>query len=451
MELKSLLSWNQKIGNNCCHYDLVEGIRFVKPYLRTHVTSAKERWFGSDLLTCYTREYSIPENICLDMIQRGRLLVNNERTRPNYILKPLDRILLKNDVIIEKPILDFQSITILPNFYDNNRNTSGNGTIDHKTTCYPNSNEYYAIEKPASVPVHSTGKYFKNSLHFILENEYQMNNVRFVHRLDKCTTGVLVCTKSAHANRIYHELSARSTTSSTTTTTKTTTTTAVSEHQQDGNNESQEIQKYYVARVHGLFVDTSSVHHIKYPLQMINTRRGLWDPIVPDKVFPEIVPHEFHKPIVKDAYTQILPLKYSKELNMTLILCRPITGRTHQIRCHLRGMGYPIVGDLRIPDINDKSNWSRKYEIMKQFENDQDKCLRIFRELAIKEFFENRDMLSHEFQIDLHSIVYHSPPLFSFESQEYPDWVFENMFTSQEEFQQKVYDGIQQLEMEANK
>jgi 23S rRNA-/tRNA-specific pseudouridylate synthase len=405
------------------------------------------------------------------MIQRGRLLVNNERTSPNYILKPLDRILLKNDVIIEKPILNFQSITILPNFYDdNNKNTSDNGNINHNTTCYPNSNEYYAIEKPASVPVHSTGKYFKNSLHFILENEYQMKNVRFVHRLDKCTTGVLVCTKTANANRIYHELSARSTARPTTITT----TTTVSEHQQDGNNEAQEIQKYYVARVHGLFVDTSSVHHIKYPLQMINTRRGLWDPIVPDKVFPEIVPHEFHKPIVKDAYTQILPLKYSKELNMTLILCRPITGRTHQIRCHLRGMGYPIVGDLRIPDINDKSNWSRKYEIMKQFENDEDKCLRvcvmylffslyslfnnyypqfkqIFQELAIKEFFENRDMLSHEFQIDLHSIVYHSPPLFSFESQEYPDWVFENMFTSQEEFQQKVYDCIQQLEMEANK
>lgn len=37
---------------------------------------------------------------------------------------------------------------------------------------------------------------------------------------------------------------------------------------------------------------------------------------------------------------------WKKGLKNTLLLCQPITGRTHQIRKHVAGMGHPIIGDI---------------------------------------------------------------------------------------------------------
>jgi len=51
--------------------------------------------------------------------------------------------------------------------------------------------------------------------------------------------------------------------------------------------------------------------------------------------------------------------------NATLVLCRPVTGRTHQIRRHAREMGQPVIGDTQHG--NSKVNrWWREHRNLKR-------------------------------------------------------------------------------------
>ena len=50
-------------------------------------------------------------------------------------------------------------------------------------------------------------------------------------------------------------------------------------------------------------------------------------------------------PNVKPAQTSFTPLLYHPASNTTIVQCKPITGRTHQIRLHLQFLGHPIAND----------------------------------------------------------------------------------------------------------
>ena len=47
----------------------------------------------------------------------------------------------------------------------------------------------------------------------------------------------------------------------------------------------------------------------------------------------------------KAARTLFRMIRYCEEDNTSIIECRPLTGRTHQIRCHLCHLGHPIAND----------------------------------------------------------------------------------------------------------
>ena len=45
----------------------------------------------------------------------------------------------------------------------------------------------------------------------------------------------------------------------------------------------------------------------------------------------------------------------------TLLRCSPKTGRTHQIRVHLAGMGHPIIGDRRYGCLHRQYSWAPRF------------------------------------------------------------------------------------------
>ena len=52
-----------------------------------------------------------------------------------------------------------------------------------------------------------------------------------------------------------------------------------------------------------------------------------------------------HSGIGKPAITRYKLLEINEEKNLSLFLCKPLTGRTHQIRVHLFHQGCPLLGD----------------------------------------------------------------------------------------------------------
>lgn len=156
--------------------------------------------------------------------------------------------------------------------------------------------QYVIVDKPAgllSVP----GK--SDAMQDCLESRMQAlyPNARIIHRLDMSTSGIMVMAMNSHAHRhIGLQFEKRQT------------------------------RKTYLAHVWGHVVDDAG--HINLPLICDWPNRPL-----------QKIDHEIGKP----AQTDWNVLGRSKV--STYVKLSPITGRSHQLRVHMRELGHPILGD----------------------------------------------------------------------------------------------------------
>ncbi|EGQ3350242.1 RluA family pseudouridine synthase [Staphylococcus pseudintermedius] len=216
-----------------------------------------------------------------EWIKEGLIEVNGKAVKSNYKLKLGDRIEITEKEVVEADI------------------QAENLNLD----IYYEDDDVAIVYKPKGMVVHpSPGHYtgtLVNGLMYQIKNLSGINGeIRpgIVHRIDKDTSGLLMVAKNDVAHRsLVEQLMAKT------------------------------VKRKYIALVHG---------HIPHEFGTINAPIGRNKN---DRQSMAVVDDG------KEAVTHFNVIETFK--NYTLVECELETGRTHQIRVHMKYIGYPLVGD----------------------------------------------------------------------------------------------------------
>ncbi|KAI9882256.1 MAG: heme oxygenase [Watsoniomyces obsoletus] len=316
-------------------YYFENGFRKVRPYHFTYNTYCKQRWRGRELLDIFVSEFrDRPAEYYKEAILAGRVVVNGHPViNPSTVVKNGD--LISHTLHRHEPPVTSQPIRIV-----------------HE------DNDVIVINKPAGVPVHPTGRYNFNSLIEIMRSERGLDwHPLPVNRLDRLTSGVMFIGKHpAGADAISSQIMDRT------------------------------VRKEYVARVKGRFPGEEGEEVVcSQPILLISPKLGLnrvraegksaetrfrrvayYPPPPPPPPPPPrrsragnsttmtghptaISPVEPQDPTQKTHFpsnnVEKMDKKEEEEEGYSIVECRPVTGRTHQIRVHLQFLGHPISND----------------------------------------------------------------------------------------------------------
>ncbi|MDF1498184.1 MAG: RluA family pseudouridine synthase [Patescibacteria group bacterium] len=226
-------------------------------------------------------------------IKNEEILVNDRKLKPDYILKKGDKI----NILEIQPMLPEKNIE---------------NKVPEIKIIYEDDN-VIVIDKPAGILSQKASssktpcitdfliKYFPK-IEKVGENEQRYG---IVHRLDKDTSGVMIVAKNNESFEFLKE-----------------------------QFKNRKTQKKYITLVYGIVAPKEGTINLKIGRSKTNP---LMQTVIDSKKKEDIKSRE--------AITNYKTIESFK--NYSLLEVSPKTGRMHQIRVHLKSLGFPVVGDKK--------------------------------------------------------------------------------------------------------
>jgi len=256
-----------------------------------------------------------PKSFVYKMLRKKRIKYNGKKAEGNEIIKNGDTLQM---YLAEETMDSFMQEKEIPK------------AERHFGIVYEDDN-LLIVSKPAGLLVHPEKSEDKNTLidqilYYLYEKgQYDMSKESsftpaVCNRLDRNTGGIVIAGKNLQTVQAVNKAIA-----------------------------DRKIKKYYITMVRGEFEEERELYgyHIKDELT--------------NKV--KVLKQDF--PGAKKIYTKVKPLAVKD--NFSLLEIDLITGKSHQIRAHLKSMGYPVIGDRKYGEERINKRFKDKYGLNNQF------------------------------------------------------------------------------------
>ena len=256
-----------------------------------------------------------PKSFVYKMLRKKRIKFNGKKAEGNEIIKNGDKLQMyiapetMDSLMSEKEIVKAER---------------------HFGIVYEDDN-ILVVSKQAGLLSHPESSADKNTLidqilYYLYEKgEYDMSKESsftpaICNRLDRNTGGIVIAGKNLAAVQAVNKAIAQ-----------------------------RKIKKYYITMVRGEFTQEKELfgYHVKD--ELTNTVKVL----------------KKEAPGAKKIFTKVKPIAVKD--NFSLLEIDLITGKSHQIRAHLKSMGYPVIGDRKYGEMRVNTRFKDKYGLNNQF------------------------------------------------------------------------------------